>query len=537
MAWKRGTQNNQAGEIRKGHVKEFLLPRARELGIGSAKLRIIGDRAPGVSSALALIGSESFPEELARYVDEATQTILLHAHAHPRSVLRAALFDQVPPGCISLSQSQLINSKVCVNDAPCFTAFTGSVYAFDAREGRIGDTEVRYQTKPPSCLDSLTLQVRLLSPATTGGVEVLAETLERQLAADLYGAIVTVDEVYVVEQGNVKLVCRVVGVSEEKEQEEEDEEEDECYRGVVLPPATRFLTAVDPSSPPGALTLVGSNDGTGTAANPSSPRDLVDVLTSDGEVFPVRRALLLPCIALTAVVQRGAGKYKQQQHAGDATALAEPRQVIEVNVECCTFDRVLLYLQHARRASRSTGREGQSFVFDPLLAHELLQAATTLQIQGLIDCANQCLGTFEERVRRRYIRWEEVLRQNAAGTRAFTETGERGTTWLVMLGAVYDITRWLPEHPGGSLIIPQHALDTDCTLMFEIFHASRQSFLYLREFYLGELHPNDASLVPKPQDAEPPSEMFLKHLHAVTAPWRLRPSDMVDDSATLLKSF
>ena len=31
MAWRRGTQNQQAGAIRKGHVKEFLVPSSKAL--------------------------------------------------------------------------------------------------------------------------------------------------------------------------------------------------------------------------------------------------------------------------------------------------------------------------------------------------------------------------------------------------------------------------------------------------------------------------------------------------------------------------
>ena len=57
---------------------------------------------------------------------------------------------------------------------------------------------------------------------------------------------------------------------------------------------------------------------------------------------------------------------------------------------------------------------------------------------------------------------------------------KRGDTWLLLDGMVLDITRWLPEHPGGSEIIPKQSLNVDATVFFEIYHASRQSFLYLK---------------------------------------------------------
>lgn len=37
-------------------------------------------------------------------------------------------------------------------------------------------------------------------------------------------------------------------------------------------------------------------------------------------------------------------------------------------------------------------------------------------------------------------------------------------------GMVLDVTRWLPEHPGGDSIIPAQALDLDCSRFFEVTH-------------------------------------------------------------------
>ena len=59
------------------------------------------------------------------------------------------------------------------------------------------------------------------------------------------------------------------------------------------------------------------------------------------------------------------------------------------------------------------------------------------------------------------------------------------------------MSRWLEEHPGGSSIIPEQALNKDCTVFFEIYHASRQSFLYLKEFYIGEVLVDDLSRLEK----------------------------------------
>ena len=76
-------------------------------------------------------------------------------------------------------------------------------------------------------------------------------------------------------------------------------------------------------------------------------------------------------------------------------------------MDCCTFDRVLLYLQHARR--------GEAFKFDPTLAPELLTASESLKIRGLEDCCRRVLGSFDERVRKAPIRYSEVVERNARG--------------------------------------------------------------------------------------------------------------------------
>ena len=57
------------------------------------------------------------------------------------------------------------------------------------------------------------------------------------------------------------------------------------------------------------------------------------------------------------------------------------------------------------------------------------------------------------------------------------------------------------------------ALNLDCSRFFEVYHSSRESFLYLQEFYIGNLLPQDAAQVPRP---EQPSPEFLAQLRAYT---------------------
>ena len=87
---------------------------------------------------------------------------------------------------------------------------------------------------------------------------------------------------------------------------------------------------------------------------------------------------------------------------------------------------------------------------------------------------------------------------------------------------VLDITRWVPEHPGGSELIAQEAINVDATIMFETYHASRQSFRYLKQFYIGELSEFDLAAMPRPTGQ--PSETFLEELQQYTT-WRITPQE------------
>jgi cytochrome b involved in lipid metabolism len=332
-------------------------------------------------------------------------------------------------------------------------------------------------------------------------VSIDAVKLSASLAKHCFGCVVTVPEVHVLTIEDVVVVARVVEVRADRDDEEEDEDDDE-YRGVVTA-STAAYVITDGAAPPGTRINL---DNMVQIPPKNEQLDCVDVTCSDDEVFPVKRALLRPCLALTKAAQAGRGKYASAEE-------------IRVPLDCCTFDRVLLYLQHAKR--------GAQFRFDPTLAPELLEAALALKIRGLEEDCRKVLGSFEERVRKSPIRLAEVRQRNAKGS----QTTPRGETWLLLDGMVLDISRWLSEHPGGDSIIPQQALNCDSTVMFELYHVSRQSFLYLREFYVGELHPDDLADVPLPNKLPPggdggASPAFLAELRRHTR-WRLAKEELV----------
>ncbi|XP_044519078.1 cytochrome b5 type B isoform X1 [Gracilinanus agilis] len=78
-----------------------------------------------------------------------------------------------------------------------------------------------------------------------------------------------------------------------------------------------------------------------------------------------------------------------------------------------------------------------------------------------------------------YYRLEEVAKRNS-----------EKETWLVIHGRVYDITRFLDEHPGGGEVLMEQA-GRDATESFEDVGHSSDAKEMLKQYYVGEVHPSD----------------------------------------------
>uniref|UniRef100_A0ABK0LA38 Cytochrome b5 type B n=1 Tax=Rattus norvegicus TaxID=10116 RepID=A0ABK0LA38_RAT len=85
-----------------------------------------------------------------------------------------------------------------------------------------------------------------------------------------------------------------------------------------------------------------------------------------------------------------------------------------------------------------------------------------------------------------YYRLEEVAKRNTAEE-----------TWMVIHGRVYDITRFLSEHPGGEEVLLEQA-GADATESFEDVGHSPDAREMLKQYYIGDVHPNDL----KPKDGD-----------------------------------
>uniref|UniRef100_A0A674JW95 Cytochrome b5 heme-binding domain-containing protein n=1 Tax=Terrapene triunguis TaxID=2587831 RepID=A0A674JW95_9SAUR len=60
--------------------------------------------------------------------------------------------------------------------------------------------------------------------------------------------------------------------------------------------------------------------------------------------------------------------------------------------------------------------------------------------------------------------------------------------WLVIHGRVYDVGRFLDEHPGGEEVLLEQA-GRDATESFEDVGHSTDAREMLEEYFIGEVHP------------------------------------------------
>ncbi|KAL4325865.1 hypothetical protein GQ457_11G003590 [Hibiscus cannabinus] len=74
--------------------------------------------------------------------------------------------------------------------------------------------------------------------------------------------------------------------------------------------------------------------------------------------------------------------------------------------------------------------------------------------------------------------------------------------WLVIRGKVYNVTKFVEDHPGGEEILLS-AAGKDATDNFEAVDHSRTATAMLDEFYVGDI---DTSTVPSNTKYSPPKQ-------------------------------
>ncbi|XP_013004490.1 cytochrome b5 [Cavia porcellus] len=73
------------------------------------------------------------------------------------------------------------------------------------------------------------------------------------------------------------------------------------------------------------------------------------------------------------------------------------------------------------------------------------------------------------------------------------------STWVILHHKVYDLTRFLEEHPGGEEVLREQA-GGDATENFEDVGHSTDARELSKTFIIGEVHPDDRPKLAKPTE-------------------------------------
>ncbi|KAJ8268002.1 hypothetical protein COCON_G00131740 [Conger conger] len=85
-----------------------------------------------------------------------------------------------------------------------------------------------------------------------------------------------------------------------------------------------------------------------------------------------------------------------------------------------------------------------------------------------------------------------------------SEVEERNTfksTWIIINNNIYDVTKFLEEHPGGEEVLREQA-GGDATENFEDVGHSTDAREMAASYKIGELHPEDRHKIVKPPESD-----------------------------------
>ncbi|KAK1173686.1 cytochrome b5 [Acipenser oxyrinchus oxyrinchus] len=88
----------------------------------------------------------------------------------------------------------------------------------------------------------------------------------------------------------------------------------------------------------------------------------------------------------------------------------------------------------------------------------------------------------------KYYSLEEVQQRNSCKS-----------TWLIIHNKIYDVTKFLEEHPGGEEVLREQA-GGDATESFEDVGHSTDAREMTSMYMIGELHPDDRPKIQRPAD-------------------------------------
>ncbi|CAP27099.1 Protein CBG06866 [Caenorhabditis briggsae] len=83
---------------------------------------------------------------------------------------------------------------------------------------------------------------------------------------------------------------------------------------------------------------------------------------------------------------------------------------------------------------------------------------------------------------------------------------DEDSCWIILHGKVYDVTKFLEEHPGGAEVITQLA-GLDSTTEFDDVGHSKDAMEMAKEYLIGQLPESE---IPEVQPAAAPAPVTIK---------------------------
>ncbi|XP_027739689.1 LOW QUALITY PROTEIN: cytochrome b5 [Empidonax traillii] len=167
---------------------------------------------------------------------------------------------------------------------------------------------------------------------------------------------------------------------------------------------------------------------------------------------------------------------------GAAVATSGDRPAVRARLVRAGFRRVAVAEPRALRVRDGTGRDGAR------------QDRTGQDMVGSSETGN-------ESWRGRYYRLEEVQKHNNSQS-----------TWIILHHRIYDVTKFLDEHPGGEEVLREQA-GGDATENFEDVGHSTDARTLSESFIIGELHPDDRPKLQKP------TETLITTVQSTSSSW------------------
>ncbi|XP_043945716.1 cytochrome b5 [Protopterus annectens] len=101
----------------------------------------------------------------------------------------------------------------------------------------------------------------------------------------------------------------------------------------------------------------------------------------------------------------------------------------------------------------------------------------------------------------KYYRLEDVQKHNNSRS-----------TWIIIHHKIYDVTKFLEEHPGGEEVLREQA-GGDATESFEDVGHSTDARTMSTQYVIGELHPDDHAKLQRP------SETLITTMESTSSWW------------------